>query len=1288
MPKRLIYLSLLFFLNCYCCISPVLSQIVAGKRYDNISFTKIQNCDFLQYGTIESIIQDDKGFMWIATKDGLGRYDSHEIKIYRPDNNNANSISHNIITCLFKDSQGTIWAGTPEGLNRYNYKKDNFDFFRLFPAHERELRNNNIYKMAESADGKIWIVTYTDGIAIYDPESNSFTNIMHQPGIDNGLSSNNLRTILIDSKQNIWVGTRDKGVDVLDYKNNRWRHYSSDSADPFSLPNNDIRSIFEDSNGEIWIGTHGAGLARFNQANNNFKVYRSNPDQINSLASNVIWDIFEDSNKNILVCTQDGGLSLYLRGSDSFYNYLNDRTDPQSISGNVVRSIYEDTAGNLWLGLFNEGLNFINAHQKAFNVIKSNPTKPNTLSNNQVSSVLKDREGILWIGTDGGGLNRYDATKNEFKLLKNDKHDPHSLSNDKPISLAEDIAGNIWAGVYDGGLNLINKKTLKVKRFFSRENSKSPIYHVWSLLADSNKIWVGTNLGLYTIDIKTYQTKAFSFNVRDHKGTNNGEIWKIYKDSKNRILLATSSGLNVYHPDKDRFDYYEHDPNDSITISKNWITAFLEDSKKRIWIGTNGGGLNLWHEQTDTFEPFNTNNGLVNNNVFGILEDSLNNLWISTNNGLVKYNYEKNLFHNYDLNDGLQGNHFLPSSFMDKDGWMYFGGISGLTYFNPSKIKENSFIPPIVLTNFKLFNKEVDINQEDSPLHENIVIAKSLQLDYNHSFFSFNYSALNYSIPQRNRYKYKLEGFNDDWIDANNEHSVTFTNLNPGQYKFVVIGSNNDNVWNEEGASIDIVVKSPFYLSWTFIFGIVLLIMLIASSIYYYRITAVKKINSRLEAMVRRRTSQLQERNEEISIQKEELRQQRDIANDQYVKIFKQRAELEMHRSNLETLVAQRTKDLVEAKVKAEESDKLKSAFLANMSHEIRTPMNAVSGFINLLKNKSFTEKEKLHFMKVIENSHQVLLRLIDDIISLAKIESGGMNVAPTKVYLQDFLSEMNSIYYSQFVEKPKVKFVVENTLSPNTILFTDGIRLNQIISNLLNNAIKFTEEGTVRLSATQKSDQIIFSVEDTGIGISEENTEKIFERFYKIEDDSSRLYSGTGLGLAIAKSLSELLGGVLSVKSEIGKGTQFTLALPTSIISSEYEGRHSQQPDEAQSLQWASKRILIVEDEISNFRFLQFALKISCVQISHAINGKEAVDMVNKNSYDLILMDIRMPFMDGYEATKKIKRVYPHLPIIAQTAYSGGTEREAYFNAGFDDYITKPINTNHLFDVLKKYLG
>ncbi|HEY9123156.1 MAG TPA: ATP-binding protein, partial [Bacteroidales bacterium] len=636
---------------------------------------------------------------------------------------------------------------------------------------------------------------------------------------------------------------------------------------------------------------------------------------------------------------------------------------------------------------------------------------------------------------------------------------------------------------------------------------------------------------------------------------------------------------------------------------------------------------------------------------------------------------------------------------------------NGYNVFHPDSLKDNPQAPNIVFTDFLLYNKPVAIGTKDSPLKQHIGVAKEIVLSHLQSVFSIKFAALNYISPQNNQYAYILEGFEKDWNYVGNKREVTYTNLNAGKYVFRVKASNNDGLWNEAGVSIKIIVLPPW---WKTLWFKILIYALLATLVFLFinfRLKFYRKQNVKLSAMVKERTKELEEANvyleekqEEINNQNEELMSQRDALEEankklekQKLQILEQNKELNLHRNELENLVEERTRQLIIAKEKAEESDRLKSSFLANLSHEIRTPLNAIVGFSTMALEETFTDEEKAEHKQIIQKSSDNLLALISDIIDFSKIESGNIDIVFREVPMTHIIKNIGDIFKTQLnrqqmgvIHDLQLKTDFPDELR-NISLETDEMRLLQILSNLTHNAIKFTNKGEIQIGCKLIDDGKMaeFYVKDTGIGISKEHHEIIFERFRKIENDKSMLHRGSGIGLSISQHLVKMLGGYIRVESEPNLGSTFFFSIPVKKAFSISTHNESTANNNKEMTDFKKALVLVAEDDLANYIIIEKFLQKHNIQVLRAVNGVHAVSMaLSESDIQLILMDIKMPEMDGVEALHRIREKGITVPVVAQTAYALAHEVVKLKQEGFDDYITKPLDFAQILKILQKYLS
>lgn len=798
-----------------------------------IKFDRLSVEDGLSQDNVLWIHQDKMGFMWIATEDGLDLYNGYTFKIFRNDPEDSTSISNNHVIFIAEDTTGNIWLGTQNGLNYYDRKSDKFERFYSVSGDTESLTNNEIDYLFFDSKNKFWIGTgsglnlylpgsnkfrqfrpdpndphaFPDGIvkgiiedsahqlwfatmsglSRMNPDSLTFTNYLHSPDNANSLSSNQITALYEEDDQHLWVGTIDAGLDLMDKTTGSCIHYIYKQNDPTGLLSSYIKNINKDKQGNLWLATDG-GLDLMNKQNGTFTGYAHSPDNEQSLASNILSQVYFDRNNRMWVATRFGGIDIYDKDKTGFRSFKHSRLDPNSLSGDNVNSFAEDKKGNIWIGVDGGGLNYYNRQTGKFTIYKHQPDNPNSISNDKVLALNIDKQGELWIGYWDGGLDRYNPFTKEFKHYIKDPSDSSSLSDNNIFYIFIDSKDNIWIATWGAGVCKYNRETDNFTQY--NHDPDNP-----------NSIGLTSPDGI----------------AEDQQGN----IW---------IAFERYGGVDMFDPTTQKFTHYKAEGKKG-DLTENAVYSVFVDSKNRLWVGTNGGGLNLFDRKTKTFRSYHMSDGLPNETIMGMLEGDDHNLWISTNKGLCKFNPDSLTFKNYDITDGLQNNQFNRWAFKRlSTGDLLFGGVSGFNLFNPKDIKDNAYIPPVYITDFKLFNKPVKVGTKEV-LKKDILFTKVITLNYKQNFFSFEFTALNYRQSEKNKYKYFMEGLQDDWINAGNERKATFTNMSPGKYVFRVIASNNDGVWNTKGTSVKINIIPPFWKTWWFI---TLLIIMVIGVVYYF----------------------------------------------------------------------------------------------------------------------------------------------------------------------------------------------------------------------------------------------------------------------------------------------------------------------------------------------------------------------------------------------------------------------------------------------------------------------
>jgi len=781
---------------------------------ENIKFEQLTIDDGLSQSIVQCMIQDRQGFMWFGTQDGLNRYDGYKFIVYKKDISVKNTLSNNNINCLYEDSEGDLWIGTAGGgLCRYDRDKDSFENYISAEDDHNSVSNNRIRSVCEDSFGNLWIGT-NGGLNKFSKKENKFFHYKNDSADQHSIRSNSIRSIYEDRDLNLWIGTWGEGINKFERDTGRFVSYKNKISN--SDNSNRINSIYEDSKNNLWISSND-GLQLLDRQSGNIEEIKKIENDPDSLSDNFISQVFEDSNGTLWIGTREGGLNKFNFEKNAFTKYRHNRTDPNSIGNDTIMSIYEDRSGIIWIGTFGEGLSKFSNHRKNIRHYYSMQGVKSSIGSNKIYCFCEDRNNDLWIGTVDSGLNKLNRKTGSFTYYKNDPNDNNSISSDRVTDVIEDRTGNLWIATSGGGLNKFNSAKEKFISFKSNKDNNNSISFntVISLKEDFDGIiWIGTlDGGLNKFDPEKETFTHFMHDPLNPESIGSNKVRTLYIDSSGDLWLGLEfGGLNKFNRESGTFTQYKNIVSDPDSISDNHVLTICEDSKGRLWIGTANGGLNYFERDKNIFTKYSERHGLPNNSINGILEDDEGNLWISTNNGLSKFNPETGIFKNYDKRDGLQSNEFNPSAFLKlKSGEVIFGGINGFNIFYPSDITDNPYIPNVVFTDFLIFNKKIQAGESDSILKKPIFSEDEINLSYRESVFSFEFASLDFNIPGKNQYAYKMEGFDKEWVYSENRRFATYTNLNPGEYIFRVKGSNNDGIWNEAGSNMKITITPPFW---------------------------------------------------------------------------------------------------------------------------------------------------------------------------------------------------------------------------------------------------------------------------------------------------------------------------------------------------------------------------------------------------------------------------------------------------------------------------------------------
>ncbi|MDZ7763013.1 MAG: two-component regulator propeller domain-containing protein [Melioribacteraceae bacterium] len=873
------------FLNVF---TVILTTLLLG--YFNSHFSQDKEIKFehltpemgLSQVTAHCILQDSKGFLWFGTEDGLNKYDGYNFTIFRHNENDTNSISDNFIWTLCEDSNQDLWVGTSNGgLNKFDREQQTFTSYKHDPDDPASISQDDVRVIFEDSRKNLWVGTNNGGLNRFNYEDETFVKYKYSLTDENSISHNSIRDIVEDNFGFLWIGTNGGGLNRFNSATEKFVRFTVSPGMFNSISSNFILSLLIDKNGTIWIGTYGRGLNKLTPSTMKFDSYAYEADNENSLINNNVNSLFEDQSGALWIGTE-GGLSILNSSEEKFRNISQDPMRPSGLNNNIIRFITGDRSGLIWIGTAGGGINKYNPFSKRFIHYRHNPSDPNSLSSNMIRAVFEDSDGMLWVGTLGGGLNRFINESKNFVHYKHDEDVPASISDNSVTSIYEDRKKTLWIGTWGGGLNRLNSKDKNDRNSFehfthSSTNPKTvPSNTIQDIYEDSyGNLWIGTESGLSLFVSEENNFIRFQHDSQNSSTISDDRIQSkcIYEDRANNLWIGTWNGLNrisslekIDSQNSGEIEFYKYKSSTTeiIGLSDNRIISLYEDpssspDKIILWVGTVSGGLNrmiITKDPSNNSEQVNIvhyteRDGLPNNAIYGILGDERGNLWLSTNNGLSKFNPNEETFRNYSESDGLQSDQFYWGAyFRSSRGEMFFGGINGLTAFYPEDLKDNRHIPEVYITDFQLFNKPVPIS-EDSPLKQSILETDKIELPHDSYVMTFEYVALDYTIPEKNQYIYMLEGYDNDWIPAGNRRFVTYSGVGAGDYTFRVKGSNNDGLWNDEGTSIEVKVLPPF---WSTLWFITLLIITITGLIVYFvtarvqQMLAVERLRTKLAA--------------------------------------------------------------------------------------------------------------------------------------------------------------------------------------------------------------------------------------------------------------------------------------------------------------------------------------------------------------------------------------------------------------------------------------------------------
>lgn len=1218
----------------------VLWMPLYSNAQNAINFTSITAKEGLASNTVSTIIKDRYGLMWFGTTNGLTKYDGTNFITYRHDPENSGSLPANEVLVSMEDKTGTLWIATGGGgLCAYDRESDRFVPFKG-DGSWAELPGISIRALCQDHEGWIWVATYSD-LRKIDPRTGRIVKLPILSADPEERKNFVALSLLEDSHQQMWVGTN-QGLYLYNRQANRFTRFVHEANNPNSLSSSIVKCVAQDTRGNLWLGTFD-GLNKW-LGGNNFKAYRHNGDSRSGISNNTIFSLSANKNGTLWVGTEDG-VDIYSPTTDSFEWLASNPRNIFSLKNNSIRSIFIDKAGIYWVGTFAGGISKYDQHLPLFNLKLSDPFDPAGLKSPFVPSITAYPNGKIVIGTDGAGIEFFDRKTGLFTLFTLRS----KLSPDRKdlvvMALYVDRKGNLWAGTYHNGLFRIDANG-QSEQFLAGNTDKNLSCNDITAITEDSKgnIWIGT-LG-HGVDIYDPAGKRFSYlnNNKDLPGTQaslpiNDFISAIAVSPGGDVWIGSpGTGIAVYHPNSKTFTLYTRE---NSHLANGVISHLLVAKDGTVWVATNQG-ISYFDKATRKFQSFTEKDGLASGFAKMILEGDEGLLWVSTDRGISSFDRKRKLFRNFGAENGVQQGAFLVGSGVKaSNGDVFFGGQDGFNYFNPAKLPNPSVPGPVLLNDLKVSNVSV-IPGEQSPIKQQINIAKEMVLKYGQNF-AISYGVLDFTSAKQAQYAYRLKGYDKDWNYVHRAHTANYTNIDPGTYVFQVKANNNDKAWDTPVTEIKITILPPF---WRSIYAYIIYFLLIGGSLLWIRRRGINKIRR------------------EFEIEQEKLQVKQLIEH--------------------ERLEAERLHEL----------DLLKIKFLTDLSHEFRTPISLILAPVEKLLERNFEVDDAEHLHMINRNVRR-LLNLVNQLLDIRKMEEQELKLELIQADAISFIRETADSFKDIAVKK-QITFQIKVACDNWTVLF-DKDKIERIIFNLLSNAFKFTPKGGVVSLSMELTDlneerpALLVKVSDTGIGISADHIDKIFDRFYQVDNQDAVIKQGTGIGLSITREFVELHGGNVAVKSTPGRGTEFSIKLPLvrpepsapdadDVNVSDLNFPEARQPAEGESAEDKATdqrvTVLLVEDNDELRYYLADHLS-KHYRIIEAANGKEGWQKALSAHPQLVISDISMPYMSGIELSKKLKadKRTCHIPVILLTAMTGEEEQLRGLQSGANDYLTKPFN-------------
>ncbi|TWJ02349.1 signal transduction histidine kinase [Mucilaginibacter frigoritolerans] len=1234
-------------------------------------FLKAQNNQFqfshldinngLSHNEVTSILKDSKGFMWFGTLSGLNRYDGYKFKIFKHSVSDSTSLDDDYIVSITEGPENKLWVETRNGFNIYNPETDKFSHDIAGYLKSISISYGYITAIKKDHSGNFWFLRSSSGVYKYNPQTNKTIHITHSATDTTSICSNTVSDLVQDSKGNIWLTYRNGILERMDPSN---LHITYRARIFNKLPDeiNASYKLYMDKQDDIWafVPTYSAGVYYVNFKKGIFKHIDKGNDQ-SHLNTDVVSSVIQDDKDRVWIATDHGGVNMLNKQDFKIQYLLNREDDAKTIGQNSITLMYKDNTGIIWVGSYKKGVGYYHESIIKFPLYThhlSDPVSdPKSLSFSDINNFAEDKLGNLWIGTNGGGLTYFDRKNGTFKTYLHDPNNINSLTNNVIVCMYIDHAQKLWIGTYFGGLDCFDGKTFTHYKHNEAVPGSISEDRICAITEDSDHhLIVGTlSVGFNIMDSKTQIFSHYVYNQREN-AIHSNYVSRVLEDRRKNLWVVTSYGVDVLIKATHQFIHYIHDAKNPNSLINNNTNNIMEDREGLIWVSTREG-LSIFDYKTGKFTNINKQDGLPDNTVIDIQQYDKNNIWVSTPNGLSNLVVSRNpdglkfKFINYNETEGLQGREFTEnSSFKTREGELIFGGGNGFNIFKPANIRSNKNVPQLVFTDFEVFNQSLAVGEKTNGrviLQKSITTLNSLSLKYSDNVFSIEFASLNYFNPDKVKYQYMMEGFDKNWINADNKiRKATYTNLDPGNYVFKVRATNNDQ-WNNKELTLHINILPPF---WKTTWAYLVYVVLIVGGLFYFRRRGIEKLRT------------------QFSIEKEREEAQR------------------MH-----------------------ELDLMKIKFFTNVSHEFRTPLSLIMAPVDKLL-KQINEPDIQRQLQLVNRNAKRLLNLVNQLLDFRKMEYQELKLHEKNGDIIAFIKEL-SYAFTDVAEQKHIHFIFDSEIDEYYTSFDYDKIERIMFNLLSNAYKFTHEGGQVSVLLNQVDNQqtgepqLEIRVIDTGIGIAVDKRERIFDPFFQNDLPGSMLNQGSGIGLSITREFVKLHNGEIFVESEFNEGSCFTVLLPLAKVDKNIftdtllQLDHSAgfSPVDEQPKNGAQKEskdlkkptILLVEDN-EDFRFyIKDNLKAS-FNIIEAENGKKGWQKALAQHPNLVVSDISMPEMNGIDLCMKIKgdKRTSHIPVILLTALIGEDQQLKGLETGASDYMTKPFNFEILQSKIKNILS